>query len=152
MSRGHPARLPRWQKRLLIVSGAALWASGIAWLVLHHFGQVNGPFGPERNPLEAWMLRLHGLFLIPFLLGIGGLFVAHIPRGWSRKPNRLAGIALTAFLGLLVLSGYMLYYVGTDEIRAWTGTAHWALGLTLPALFLWHYRQRTSGRRGDRPA
>lgn len=133
------ARLPRWQFWLLILSGAALWLSGGLWLLLHYFGQREGDFGPEANPLEIWMIRLHGLALIPALLGVGGLFVAHIPKGWPYKSQRIPGITLGALLGLLVVSGYMLYYVSLDDVRTWTSIAHWSIGLGLPAIFTWHY-------------
>ena len=63
------ARLARWQVMLLIISGILLWLSGAAWLLLHYYGQVAGEFGPETNPLEPWFLRVHGLVLIPALLG-----------------------------------------------------------------------------------
>lgn len=133
------ARLAGWQIWLLSLSGAGLWLSGAAWLLLHYFGQKEGQFGPELNPLEPWMMKLHGLVLIPVLLGIGGMFVAHIPKGWDHVHQRVAGVALCAVLAVLVASGYMLYYVGGDAIREWTSMAHWIVGLVLPAIFLWHY-------------
>ena len=133
------ARLARWQVMLLIISGILLWLSGAAWLLLHYYGQVAGEFGPETNPLEPWFLRVHGLVLIPALLGFGGLFVVHIPKGWKNSYQRNVGIALTAALATLIITGYMLYYVGDEWLRDWTSIIHWALGLAIPALFIWHY-------------
>lgn len=148
------ARLANWQIWLLCLSGAGLWLSGGIWLLLHYFGQQQGEFGPETNPLEPWMMKLHGLVLIPALLGIGGMFVAHIPKGWDHVHQRVAGIALGAVLSVLIASGYMLYYVGDEGLRAWTSLAHWGLGIILPAIFLWHYlngllvrRRRTRPKR-----
>ncbi len=133
------ARLAGWQIWLVSLGGAGLWLSGGAWLLLHHFGQKEGQFGPEINPLEPWMMKLHGLVLIPVLLGIGGMFVAHIPKGWDHVHQRVAGVALCAVLAVLVASGYMLYYVGDDSMREWTSMVHWIVGLVLPAIFVWHY-------------
>ncbi|MEO6717546.1 MAG: hypothetical protein ABIM50_09930 [Novosphingobium sp.] len=144
------AKLASWQIWLLTLSGSALWLSGSAWLLLHYYGQVKGEFGPEMNPLEPWMMKLHGLVLIPALLGIGGMFVAHIPKGWTHQHQRIAGIALCAFLGLLIISGYMLYYAGAEEVRNWTSIVHWSLGLALPAIFIWHYQNGLRARK--RPA
>lgn len=76
--------------------------------MLHYFGQQQGQFGPEMNPLEPWMMKLHGLVLIPALLGIGGMFVPHIPKGWGHAHQRIAGIALCAVLAVLIASGYDL--------------------------------------------
>jgi hypothetical protein len=133
------ARLARWQILLLTTSGGVLWLSGAAWLLLHYYGQMQGEFGVETNPLEPWFLRLHGLVLIPALLGFGGLFVVHIPKGWKDVRQRNIGIGLTALVGLLILTGYLLYYVGDDDLRAWTSRAHWIVGLALPIIFIWHY-------------
>lgn len=144
------ARLAAWQIRLLIVSGTTLWLSGAVWLLLHYYGQVEGDFGAESHPLEPWMLKLHGLALIPSLLGFGGLFVAHVPKGWRDRNRRLVGITLTALVCLLILSGYLLYYVGNDAARSWTSLLHWGFGLSLPVVFLWHYVGRNEARRRRR--
>ncbi len=133
------AKLARWQIWLLTISGGALWLSGIIWLLLHYYGQIEGEFGPQTNPFEPWVLRLHGLVLIPALLGFGGLFVVHMPKGWKNKHQRNIGTGLTAIVAILILSGYLLYYVGSEALRDWTSLIHWAIGLTLPAIFIWHY-------------
>ncbi len=138
------AKLARWQIWLLTVSGTILWLTGAGWLLLHYYGQVQGEFGVETNPLEPWFLRIHGLVLIPALLGFGGLMVVHIPKGWKDKSQRVAGVALTAVMGVLILSGYLLYYLGIEWLRDWTSIIHWGIGLTLPALFVWHYLGRNS--------
>jgi hypothetical protein len=141
------ARLDRWQILLLTISGALLWLSGAAWLLLHYYGQVQGEFGPETNPLEPWFLRIHGLVLIPALLGFGGLFVVHMPKGWKNRYQRNLGIALTAVFVILIVSGYMLYYVGDEGLRDWTSIIHWVLGLGAPVLFIWHYLHGVTKRR-----
>lgn len=147
------ARLARWQIWLLSLSGAGLWLTGSAWLLLHYYGQTEGEFGPEMNPLEPWMMKLHGLFLIPVLLGIGGMFVAHIPKGWSHSAQRLAGIVLTSVLAVLVATGYLLYYAGGEALREWSSLVHWTIGLSLPAIFLWHYiNGQLVRRRKKKPA
>lgn len=132
------ARLARWQYRLLVWTGLLLWGSGAAWLGLHYFGQKQGDFGPEPSPFEPWMLRLHGLVLIPALMGLGTLLLVHLPRGWAYRAQRVAGLVLATILGVLVISGYLLYYVGDDDARGWIGLIHWAIGLGLPLAGLWH--------------
>ncbi len=140
------AKLARWQIWLLTVSGTVLWLSGAGWLLLHYYGQVQGEFGVETNPLEPWFLRLHGLVLIPALMAFGSLMVAHIPKGWKDKSQRVAGIALTVVMGVLILSGYLLYYLGVEWLRDWTSLVHWLMGLALPAVFVWHYLGRTAAK------
>lgn len=141
------AKLARWQIWLLSLSGGGLWLSGCAWLLLHYYGQKQGEFGPEMNPLEPLMMKLHGFVLIPALLGIGGMFVAHIPKGWTHERQRVAGATLCMLLTVLIISGYMLYYVGAENLRAWTSEVHWIIGLGLPAVFIWHYVNGLRARR-----
>ena len=140
-------RLMRWQLWLLIVSGTALWCTGVIWLLLHYYGKVDGEFGVEENPANAWMLRAHGLAMLPALMGFGGLFVAHMPQGWKDRRRRNIGILLTVIIAVLISTGYMLYYVGSDWGRELSSLVHWALGLALPVIFIWHYAQRTARNR-----
>ena len=144
------AKLARWQIWLLTVSGTILWLSGAGWLLLHYYGQVQGDFGVETNPLEPWILRLHGLVLIPALLGFGGLFVVHMPKGWKDRRQRNIGLGLTGLVGVLILTGYLLYYVGDDGLRGWSSIAHWTIGLATPIVFIWHHLGRSSAKAGLR--
>lgn len=133
------ARLASWQLWLICLSFGLLWASGAAWLLFHYYGQVQGEFGPEANPAEPWMLRLHGFVLLPALLGMGSLLAVHIPKGWAYQKQRVAGILLTTALAILTGSGYLLYYLGDEEWRSVASLIHWSLGLTGLFLFLWHF-------------
>ncbi|MFT3906259.1 MAG: hypothetical protein QM718_08150 [Steroidobacteraceae bacterium] len=133
------ARLAGWQVRLLCWSGAALWLSGALWLLVHYFGRVQGEFGPEANPAEPWLLRLHGAALLALLLGVGSLLVVHVWRGWAYRQQRWIGLSLLILLGLLVLSGYLLYYAGDEALRAWDSVVHWSVGLVALPVFVWHY-------------
>lgn len=140
------ARLAGWQVRLLVWAGVLLWLSGVVWLGFHYFGRFEGEFGPEINPLEIWMLRLHGLVMIPAFIGLGSLTVTHIPLGWKDRAQRPAAIALLLIFGLLIISGYALYYTGSVEMRDYSSLIHWIIGLPAPLIFLWHYRRRYSAQ------
>lgn len=134
------AKLSRWQVRALYLSGGVLLVSGVAWLLLHNYGQVQGEFGPETNPWEPWMLRIHGAAVITALMSVGTLLLVHVWRGWSYRSQRVLGVSLASVTTLLILSGYLLYYVGDDVARAWTSMIHWVIGLVGLPLFILHYR------------
>lgn len=78
------------------------------------------------------------------LVVVGTLIPLHIKRGWRARLNRPNGILLIGFVLSLTLSGYALYYSGSDMLRNNASTIHTALGFLFPAVLLWHI---VSGRR-----
>lgn len=115
-----------------------LLLTGAAWLVLHTWLRVEGPFGPEHHPLEAWLMRLHGLLALPALLGLGALLPAHAWPAWRPRLRRTSGLVLLIACGALALGGWALYYVADETTRHWLSLSHWILGLALLALVLAH--------------
>lgn len=133
-----PVHLGRPRKLLVYGAGLGLWLSGIAWLLLHYFARRQTEFGPAPHPLEHWSLVLHGAFAFAGLWVFGMLWSAHVSGAWKTRRHRVTGGATFALVTVLILTGFLLYYAGGDESRAWISLAHWALGLGLPAIFLWH--------------
>lgn len=115
-----------------------LLITGAAWLVLHTWLRVEGPFGPEHHPLEVWLMRLHGLLALPALLGLGVLLPMHVWPAWRPRRRRTSGLVLLAACAVLALGGWALYYVADEMARPWVSVSHWVLGLALPALVLAH--------------
>src|SRR6185436_14021124 len=137
-------RLSHGHLRWVYASGIALFASGGLWLLFHYFVQVPGELGERPHALEAWWLRLHGAAAMLMLAVLGSLLPIHVRRGWHQRKNLVAGISLSALALLLIISGYALYYFGSEETRPWISAFHWVLGLGAPLLLLWHIM---SGRR-----
>ena len=131
-------RLGPRSRRAVYALGLLLLVSGAAWLVLHTFVRVEGAFGPEHHPLEAWLMRLHGLLALPALVGLGALLPAHVWPAWRPRMRRTSGLALLITSAVLALGGWALYYVAEEATRAWLSVSHWVLGLALPALLLAH--------------
>lgn len=131
-------KLKAWHLQLLLWSFVGLWGSGIAWLWLHYFKQVEGEFGPSPNTLEPWMLRLHGFVMLPALLGLGGLVVTHFGIGWRYAHKRVSGLIQCALYLTLILTGYALYYSGDESLRANASLSHWIVGASAPIFFIWH--------------
>lgn len=133
-----PIRLPRLRR--LSVYGVALgvWASGAGWLVLRYFLRHPGEFGPETNPLEPWALKLHGAFAFAILWLMGVLWAAHIVNGWTTGRRRWSGGLMFGLALFLILTGYLLYYGGGDEMHDLVSKLHWVVGLGVPVAFLVH--------------
>lgn len=144
-------RLVPWQRRILYGAGAALLATGIAWLVAHYGRGADS----LPSPLEPWAMRLHGLAAFAALFAFGALAAGHIPQGW-RFSHRLrwarqrgSGAALVALAAALALTGYLLYYFAPDPIRPALGWLHSGLGLAMAGLVLTHRRRRERLTRGS---
>ena len=130
MSRGHL----RW----VYASCALLFASGALWLLFHYFARASDALGEGPHPLEVWWLRLHGAAAMLMLAVLGSLLPIHIRRGWHQRKNLLPGSVLAVLALLLIVSGYALYYFGSEEARPWISASHWILGLGAPLLLVWH--------------
>ena len=146
-------RLGPRHKKSLYAGFALLWLSGVLWLAFHYFLRLEGEFGPEPNPLEAWWLRLHGLMAMAALVLAGSLAPNHIRLAWDRRRNHRSGLPMLALTVWLAATGYALYYFSTDDNAAWLPMLHWIAGLALPLGLLQHIRlgRRRAVPRGDQP-
>jgi len=140
---GSLGRPRRWA---LYIVGAGVWLSGGLWLLFHYFLVKQGEFGPSTNPLEPWWLKIHGAFAFAAVWMFGLLWGIHITKAWPNRRRRWSGGMLTGVFALLIVSGYLLYYVGDEKGRAVVSLLHWTVGLSCPLFFLWH-RLRLQNRR-----
>jgi hypothetical protein len=136
------SRLSRSLRIAIYTIGAGVWFTGVLWLLFHYFVGHRGPFGPTVSPLEPWWLTLHGAFAFAAVWIFGVLWGVHIPAGWSGRKRHLSGGLLVALLAWLIISGYLLYYVSDEQLRAATSLAHWLIGLVVPIGFLAHRLKR----------
>src|SRR5882672_1907552 len=120
-SHSHLHRLPRWQRRCLFAAGVLLLVTGVAWLVLHYAPGAGA--GELPHPLEAWMIRLHGLAAFGGLFMLGVIAGSHLPHGWRMSARhrwahqRGSGLTLCLLGAALALSGYLLYYFAPESLR-----------------------------------
>lgn len=115
--------------------GALLALSGAAWLVCHYW--LRAP-GPAPHPLEVWCLRLHGAAMVGFLVVFGTLLPGHVKHGLRRGLSRGSGLPLLIATTLLILTGYGLYYIVSDDMRDWVSVVHWTVGLAAMATVAVH--------------
>ena len=142
-----PVRLGHRRRLGLYVVGLGLWASGGLWLVFHYWMVQQGEFGPQTNPLEPWWLKLHGAFAFAAIWMSGLLWGVHVTAAWPFGRRRWSGAAMTGVLLLLMVSGYLLYYVGNETARSYVSIVHWTVGLACPLFFVWHRFKRRRKRK-----
>lgn len=131
----------------------AVFGTGAAWAFFHFFAQPPNEFG-VASPAESWLLKAHGAAAMATLLLLGTLLPLHVKFAWRAGRNLRSGLTLLSIFGFLVLTGYGLYYVGGERLRALTSTAHLWVGLALPVLLGIHvwWGKRTRARRLAPPA
>ncbi|HTI72539.1 MAG TPA: hypothetical protein VMF06_21365 [Candidatus Limnocylindria bacterium] len=115
---------------VLLVSGA-IWA----WA---HYQDESGTADPLLRGIAPWLLKVHGLAAMGFVLLLGTLIPVHIRHSWHANKNRVNGVFFLTAVGLLTVSGYLLYYLGDETVRGYMSRVHLWLGLAAPLLLGWH--------------
>ncbi|HUL19566.1 MAG TPA: hypothetical protein VLV29_09910 [Steroidobacteraceae bacterium] len=133
-------RMSRALRTTLLGVCALLWLSGALWLLLDLWFPEHNEFGSLPNPWEAPLLRLHGLVAVAAVFLFGWVAAGHIPVRWRQGMNRPSGLWLLGFAGILVLSGYALYYT-TAQLHAAAALVHEWLGLAALIAALAHWRR-----------
>lgn len=133
-----PGSLGRSTRLSLYAVCGGVWISGALWLLFHNFLPKRGEFGPEVNPLEPWFLKVHGAFAVAAIWMFGWMWSMHVTKLWPFSWRRWSGGLMAGVGAWLILSGYLLYYVGDDKARSVVSILHWGIGLAAPVFFLWH--------------
>jgi hypothetical protein len=129
----------RWS---LYATGLALLASGAAWLYVRYgFPEASRP----RDALTVSM-RIHGAAAMGALALIGAVTALHVKAAWLERRNIASGVLLATTLLVLSLTGYLLYYLGDEGLRAQASAAHWMLGIGVPLALWWHAASAAASR------
>ena len=131
-------KLSAHHRRWVYFSALGLWITGAVWLLAHYFFRDADNLASLVHPAEPWSMKMHGGLSMLFLIVMGSLATIHMRLGWRRKKNRVSAVALIAFTGTLMLSGYLLYYASGESLRSWVSIFHWVAGLALPMVLVMH--------------
>jgi hypothetical protein len=134
-----PSRRIRWAVYTL---GLAVWSSGVLWWLFDHYMLQQTQYGISQHPLQVWWLRLHAACATGAVWLLGYLTAMHMQRNWPARLRRRSGLLFVAAIGVLVASGYLLYYVESDRPLAIIADVHWTVGLGVPLAFLLHRWRR----------
>ncbi len=140
----HHVRMSRGQRLTVYLLVGALWLSGCLWLGLDQFFAKRGQFGVTPHPRESPILLLHGVISILSMYLFGWITARHVLRWWPGGVRRLSGATLAAFLAVLTLSGFALFFLSDDGLQHIAAVIHEVLGLgvTLFAIQHWFFGRR----------
>ena len=127
-------------KLWLYLSTGTLFSSGVIWAVWHYLLSPAGssPFESVISPVEPWSLKIHGAAAFIFLIVFGVLIPSHINTSIRANRNKRSGFLMIAVSGILVVSGYGLYYCGIEGARDFISVSHLVIGILLPVFLLIH--------------
>lgn len=133
----HGLYLTPGHRRLFYSTSLVLFLSGALWTAIHRLDQAAEASETMRR-WKPWLLSVHGLSAVVFVLLMGTLLAGHVPRAWRAEKNRSNGVFFLTSIGLLIASGYLLYYLSDESWRTSMSAFHLGLGLAAPALLIWH--------------
>ena len=117
-NRQHPA-----MRALVYAVLLALVATGLLWKV-------------DLEP--ALLMKIHGAAAMAAMVLFGALLARHVPCGWKKRANRISGTGVLVALLWLVVSGYALYYSGSEALRSFASQTHFWVGVALAVVFCVH--------------
>lgn len=128
-------RLKPFHRYLFYSVVILLFLSGTIWT----FANYIVPLSEEIRPMvKSRLMKVHGAAAMAALVLIGTILTAHVRFAWRADRNRMNGIISLTTLGILIITGYALYYSGDERFRAWNSWIHLGFGLALPAILLIH--------------
>lgn len=144
--RNHGITLSRRHERWIHAVLGLLYATGIAWMLLHYGMDAAPAPGDAWHVAENWALRAHGAAAMATLVALGSVLAMHVPRAWKFARNVASGSAMLGTALVLALTGWLLYYASGDAMRAWSDYLHMAIGAAAPLVIFWHLRFRRAAR------
>ena len=133
-------QLSRRHRAWLYGSFAMLWLSGCLWLAAQWCRSQAAHAVDDVQRLAHLALQVHGAAAMAALVLLGTLVPLHMQRGWQADRNRRNGLMLIVVNGVLILTGYGLYYAGGERWRAASQWTHNVVGGLVPLLIVWHIR------------
>jgi hypothetical protein len=144
-------QLTRGHRLTLYCVSLILLFSGIAWAWIHQLDDT-GHAGSALRQTNTYLIAVHGLAAMAFVLLLGTLLPGHVRRAWRARKNQRQGAFFLAAITALTLSGYALYYLGDEGWRKSASRFHLWLGLIAPVLLFWHIRaglKSTANKKSD---
>ena len=122
-------RLHPGYRALIYAVLGLLFLSGLLW-----------PSGWQRGLL----MKVHGGAAMATLVLLGAVLAHHVPKGWAAGANRFSGLAVLGAALWLLVTGYALYYSGSESLRYWASETHFWIGVGVALVFGLHLRRSAS--------
>jgi hypothetical protein len=128
-------RLKRAHRFLIYVVLVVLFVTGVAWACFNYFVALPNEL---VSASKSWAMKIHGAAAMAILVLLGTLLNVHVKFAWRTGRNRINGAILLSVFGVLIVTGYGLYYAGGEKLRAWTSWIHLVIGVAVPIFLVIH--------------
>lgn len=125
-------------KKPLYIITLIMITSGLIWLYFDYFIEVETDFGLSHHPLQKWFLKIHGLGSAVFLFIFGMTYVLHVQKTLKDPDRKISGWANLIFWTLMIVSGYSLLYLASEDLREYMAIFHWGLGILSVVMLFFH--------------
>jgi hypothetical protein len=140
MAANDPSRMSDSVRLSVRVIALLLWISGCGWMIAHFFFQQRNDFGEQPSGWEPSLLHAHGMLAVGGVFIFGWIASRHIAERWNESDNRVSGLTLAAATAILVISGYLLYYVADERSNLAIASIHEVLGVLALVFAQIHWR------------
>ena len=137
-------RLDILHRRALYLVCAVLLITGCLWAVLHYLPAAMGMDEQTSMADAVLAMKVHGAAAMLALVLVGAVLPRHVNQGLKNTRNRPSGIGMLCVFALLAVTGYFLYYAGSETFRSMNSWLHLAAGMVLPAIVAGHVARRLS--------
>ena len=124
-------KMPSWQRWFVTLGILGCSLSGSIYLIGHEFEIQRSTLGSHS------ILAIHGVTALIATLALGSTLPFHLKSGLKSRRKWISGLSQLSFLGVLMITGLLLYY-GPASIREIVVSTHWIIGLLFFAIFLLH--------------
>lgn len=131
-------KIPLNFRTALFIFVGLSWITGLTFYILDGWFMVEGEFGPEKHPWQQTFLLLHGVSAFVMMIFYGAILFSHVPSTWRLNRLRNIGLTLAIVVGFQVISAWLLYYLGSEEVRDVVSNLHTLVGFTLPIVLTIH--------------
>jgi hypothetical protein len=130
--------MPRAHALGLTWSGTILGITGIALGVFRYLIPASDDFSSYPHPWWKYVVMAHVAATPVFFFFVGSVWWAHVVRYWKIRERRTSGATMVVLLAIVALTGYLLYFMGSEVGVGLSRAAHTIVGVAATAFYIVH--------------
>lgn len=130
--------LPKSRAWGLALSGSLLAITGVAMIAFRYGIPSRDPFTAYPTQLWPWLLVFHVFPAPVFLFYLGSVWWPHLVRHWRNRKRRVSGGTMVFFVLVMAVSGYLLYFIGSQPWLEFGRVTHAVTGVIALVLYVSH--------------